>query len=76
VRLTEQLAPTWLDIQDESSAHAGHLGAQSGRGHFKLSIRSPLLAGKTLLEQHRIIYAALAEEMQTLIHALSIEILQ
>ena len=67
------LQPERLEIIDESHLHAGHLGAKSGKGHFKLLIRSPFLANKRRLQQHQMIYQCLGELMQSDIHALSID---
>lgn len=69
------LAPTEIEIADESHLHAGHAGARSGRGHYALRIRSPAFAGKLPLQRHRLVYAALGDMMQTDIHALSIKAL-
>ena len=67
------LQPVTLDVIDDSHKHAGHEGARDGRGHFTVRIVSPVFAGKAPLARHRAIYAALAEMMQTDIHALAIE---
>ena len=76
-RIREQLLAAFADaeirIEDESHLHAGHAGARSGRGHFRLFIRALAFAGDTPIARHRKIYAALGELMQTDIHALSIE---
>ena len=47
-RLTEVLAPTELQVVDESADHAGHLGADgNGSGtHFRVRICSPAFAGQ------------------------------
>ena len=66
------LNPSRLDIQDQSSLHAGHAGARSGGGHFDLTIVSPRFAGKRTMERHRMVYDALGSLMQREIHALSI----
>lgn len=68
------LQPTQLEIIDDSAAHAGHAGAASGRGHFHVKISSPALHGLTRVAQHRRVYEALGDLMQTDIHALAIEI--
>ncbi|MGQ0658095.1 MAG: BolA family protein [Chromatiales bacterium] len=73
--LTRGLSPARLELTDESHLHAGHAGAQSGRGHFRLTIVSERFAGQAALARHRMIYAALGDLMQTDIHALSIEAL-
>ena len=72
-RLQAALAPTTLDIVDESYKHAGHEGARDGRGHFAVSIVSAMFAGELPLARHRRVYAALGELMQTDIHALTIQ---
>lgn len=68
------LQPTQLEIRDDSAAHAGHVGAATGRGHFHVRISSPVFKGLTPIAQHRRVYAALGELMNTDIHALSIEV--
>ncbi|MEZ5444257.1 MAG: BolA family protein [Gammaproteobacteria bacterium] len=64
-----------MDIVDESHLHAGHAGARSGRGHYRLRIVSRQFEGLLPLARHRAVYEALGEMMQTDIHALSIEAL-
>lgn len=71
--LEAALAPTALDIVDESHKHAGHAGARDGRGHFKVAITSAAFAGLGPLARHRAVYAALGSLMETDIHALSIQ---
>jgi BolA family transcriptional regulator, general stress-responsive regulator len=66
------LDPLHLDLLDESHLHAGHAGAQSGRGHFRLSICSARFSGLNAIARHRLVYQSLGEMMQTDIHALSI----
>ncbi|WP_379655279.1 BolA family protein [Pseudoxanthomonas sp. UC19_8] len=66
------LAPTVLELEDESHRHAGHAGARDGRGHFKVRVVSEAFAGKLPLARHRLVYAALGPMMQTDIHAMSI----
>jgi len=70
-RLQAALAPDSLEIIDDSIAHAGHAGARDG-GHFTVRIVSTAFAGKTLIQRHRLIYAAVADLMHRDIHALSI----
>lgn len=71
--LTTALAPTRLEIEDQSHLHAGHAGARDGRGHFHISIVSDKFTELSLLQRHRLVYAALAEMMKTDIHALGID---
>ena len=72
-RLQAALAPTVLEVVDESHRHAGHAGARDGRGHFAVRITSAAFAGLPPLARHRRVYAALGTLMQTDIHALSID---
>lgn len=71
--LESALAPQRLEISDDSHLHVGHAGAQSGRGHFSVTVVADAFAGKTLLERHRMVYDALSEVLETDIHALSIK---
>ncbi|MFM8332530.1 MAG: BolA family protein [Candidatus Methylumidiphilus sp.] len=71
--LQETLAPTHIEIYDDSQSHAGHAGARSGGGHFYATIVAEAFAGQTLVRRHQAVYAALAEMMQSDIHALSIK---
>ena len=70
-KLTAAFSPEQLEIVDDSHKHAGHASARGG-GHFSVTIVSAAFADKGLLERHRMVYAALANEMQREIHALSI----
>jgi BolA protein len=72
-RLTEAFAPVQLDIVDDSHKHAGHAGAKSGGGHFRVTLVAAAFAGKTPVQCHRMVYAALADELHGDIHALSIQ---
>jgi BolA protein len=71
--LVTAFAPRHLVIEDQSDRHAGHAGAATGRGHFRVEIVAGAFAGLPALARHRQVYAALGELMQTDIHALSIE---
>jgi BolA protein len=72
-RLAEALAPTELEVLDESHKHIGHAGARDGRGHFHVRVVSEAFAGKPALARQRMIYAALGDLMKTDIHALGME---
>ncbi|MDQ2696471.1 MAG: BolA family transcriptional regulator [Pseudomonadota bacterium] len=74
-RLREALSPDDLQVIDDSAAHAGHTGARSGGGHFNVLIVARAFAGKSPLQRHRMVYAALAGLMPADIHALSIRAL-
>ncbi|MBU3630237.1 BolA/IbaG family iron-sulfur metabolism protein [Polynucleobacter sp. AP-Melu-500A-A1] len=64
-----------LQIDDESHLHAGHAGAATGGGHFKVTIVAPEFTGLSLVARHRAIYAALNKHIPQEIHALTISAL-
>ena len=70
-RLRTAFAPTALDVIDEGHLHIGHAG--EGTGHFRVRIASAAFDGKTRVQQHRMVYDALADLMGNGIHALAIE---
>jgi len=74
-RLEERLAPSRLEVLDESYQHAGHAGAdESGVGtHFRVRIDSPLFSGKSRLARHRLVYDSLQDYIDAGVHALAIE---
>jgi BolA family transcriptional regulator, general stress-responsive regulator len=76
-RLTELLAPTWLEVIDESIAHAGHAGSDgTGSGtHFRVRIATPAFAGLSRVARHRLVYDALQVFVERGVHALAIETL-
>ena len=43
------------------------------RDHYQLVIASEVFVGKTPIEQHQLVYRALAEEMKGPIHALALK---
>jgi BolA protein len=73
-KLVAALQPTRLDVMNESHLHAGHRGSPgTGESHFRVLIVSPLFAGKSRLQRHRLVNAALAAELRGTIHALALE---
>lgn len=72
-RLRAALAPTRLDVINDSSKHRGHAGDDgSGESHFTVEIESPAFAGKSRLERQRAVNAALGDLMHERVHALAI----
>lgn len=71
--LRENFSPEFLEIVDDSHHHVGHAGAKNGAGHFTVKICSGAFVDKTLVQRHRMVYAALDSMMHGDIHALSIE---
>lgn len=69
--IERELAPTSIEIFDDSARHAGHAGAREG-GHFRVTLVSAAFEGRPQLERHRLVYAAVAPLMGRGIHALNI----
>lgn len=74
-RLRERLAPSLLQVIDESGQHAGHAGANgTGFGtHFRVRIASPRFDGLSRVQRHRLVYDALQDFMANGLHALAVE---
>ena len=77
-RLQARLNPVFVEVLDESAAHAGHMGAnETGMGtHFRVRIQSALFTGKSRVSRHRLVYDALQEYIDQGLHALAIEVIE
>jgi BolA protein len=71
-RIEAALAPSALDVGDDSALHVGHAGAASGGGHYRVKIVSGQFEGMRLVMRHRLVYDSLRDMMNTEIHALAI----
>lgn len=72
-RLTVALAPTRLELSDDSEQHRGHGGYNpAGESHFSLTIESAAFAAKSRVERQRMVHRALGELLDERVHALSI----
>ncbi|MBV8343167.1 MAG: BolA family transcriptional regulator [Gammaproteobacteria bacterium] len=69
--LESALAPRSLEIIDDSARHVGHTGARGG-GHFRVTLVAEAFRGRSQLERHRLVYAALAPLMSGAVHAVNI----
>ncbi|HEX9278489.1 MAG TPA: BolA family protein [Casimicrobiaceae bacterium] len=69
------LAPTVLEITDDSALHVGHEGAAGGGGHFSLLIVSEAFSGLPRLARHQRVLREVADLVPHPIHALSIRAL-
>lgn len=67
------LEPEEIVILDDSARHAGHEGAKSGGGHYRVTVVSVRFDGESPLARHRLVYSALNEMMNKNIHALSVK---
>lgn len=72
--LRATFAPAELIVEDQSASHAGHAGA-SGRGesHYRVRVVAERFRGLDRVERSRLVYAALSNEFETGLHALSVE---
>jgi BolA protein len=66
------LAPTRLEVLDESHLHAGHEGSKNGASHFRIVISSARFNGLSALARHRLVYDLLHDLIPFPIHALAI----
>jgi BolA protein len=73
--LTNQLAPEFLEVKNNSSQHFGHLGDDgSGETHFAVVIKATSLNGLTRVVAHRKIKELLKDEFARGLHALEIRV--
>lgn len=73
--LREGLAPTHIEVIDESHLHAGHAGARGGAGHYRALLVSDRFEGLSRVKRQQLVYGLLADEMGPEIHALSMRTL-
>ena len=77
-RLRARLAPTQLEVLDESYQHNGHAGSNgTGFGtHFRVRISSPQFTNMARVQCHRLVYDALQDFIDQGLHALAIEVVR
>jgi BolA protein len=74
-KLQRTFQPTRLDVINESHLHAGHRTSPgTGESHFRVLMVSPLFAGKSRLQRHRLVNEALAAELRGKVHALALDL--
>ena len=72
--LRERLDPIRLVVEDEFQQHFGHAGwREGGETHFRIDVVSRAFEGKSRVERHRVINAALAGAFERGLHALAIQ---
>jgi BolA protein len=80
-KLTKAFQPLELAVENESGKHAGHagtrdhLGRVTGETHFRVRVVSSHFEGKSPVDRHREVNAALKEELAGPVHALAIKAL-
>ena len=70
-KLTAELSPERLRIDNDSSRHAG-LASES---HFRLIVVAEAFDGCSLVARQRLVYACLADELAGPVHALQMKCL-
>lgn len=77
-QLRQRLAPTMLEVLDESYLHDGHAGANgTGMGtHFRVRVAAPQFAQLSRVQCHRLVYDALQIFIDQGLHALAIEVVR
>lgn len=71
-RLVATFAPLDCQLHDESALHAGHVGAASGGGHYRVRLVSARFEGQSRVVRHRLVYDCLRDMMHADIHALAV----
>ena len=67
-KLADELQPEHLEVVNESGNHNVPAGSET---HFKVVLVSPAFEGQRLLQRHRRVNEALAEELSGGVHALA-----
>jgi len=71
-KLTAALSPVHLAVIDDSSKHAGHVGARpEGETHFTVEVVSTAFDGLSRVARQRRVYEILSEEVAGPVHALA-----
>lgn len=74
--LEKTFIPDSLEIIDQSHLHQGHAGARpEGETHFKVWMVSNKFEGLSRIKRHQLVHEALAELLQSRIHALTLQLL-
>ena len=74
-KLTEELAPKLLQVENVSHHHAGHASSPgTGESHFNVTVVSQAFEGLPKVARFRLVHKILKEEMAGPVHALSLEL--
>lgn len=77
-QLRADLAPSQLEVLDESADHAGHVGSNGSvyGTHFRVRVASPRFEGLNRVACHRLVYDSLQPFIAQGVHAIAIEIVR
>lgn len=72
-KLEAAFSPDSIDLEDESDRHKGHGGWRPGGAtHYNLRIVAGAFEGQSRVARQRAVMTALADELASRVHALSI----
>lgn len=71
-KLSASFSPLHIEVVNESHMHSVPPGSES---HFRITLVSESFAARRLLERHRAVNDALAEELRGPVHALALHTL-
>lgn len=75
-KLEAAFTPVRLEVIDNSDKHAGHSGArEGGESHFTVMLTAAAFTGASRVQRQRKVYAVLADELASQVHALSLKVL-
>ena len=69
-KLTRELQPRVLEVENESHLHAG----PAMESHFKLVVVSEAFEGQRRIQRHRQVFTLLEQELATGVHALGLHL--
>ncbi len=72
-KLERAFAPVEVEVVDESHLHIGHAGYREN-SHFAVRIRAAAFDGVSRVQAQRLVYKALAEELDAGLHALRLDV--
>ena len=73
-KINNKINPENIILIDNSHHHNKHKSFDANKFHLKLIIESKKLSNMKKIDAHKLIFAALKDEMSNRIHALEIEI--
>ena len=75
-KLTRELTPQSLRLDNVSHHHAGHAGSPgTGNSHFELHLVSERFTGLSRVQRHKLVYGLLKDELAGPVHALQLTLL-
>ena len=74
-KLSAAFAPTYLDVRDDSAAHAGHSGARpEGETHFHVTIEATVFSNMSRVVAQRTVMNEIKAELDEHVHALGLTV--